>query len=799
MTITSTREFLNTVITAPEGYFLIAVGGNGHGWNEHFFEWPNQLDNALDLAAHYAPETNVYFSSYLFSDKRSLKDNVVPSRTIQADLDEADPITLPLQPTVLVQTSSGRYQGYWLLNETPLSLEAHEILSRKLTYSIPLCDHSGWPLGRKVRLPNTLNHKYLEGPQGIRISQASLRVYRESDLELLPDVSIVELEQYSDEFLENPPVELPEENIGAYELLESIKSRLPETVHQYMSTKQKDRSTALWHLMCCLFRAGLDRDKVFYLARRSANNKFADLRFHADRELAKDVLRAQQAVLLPQNIRDKIMEVRNARGNTAQKRQFIFGLVRDQMREEGEFLRAHDDPWYVRRDLGKPIPLSVRAHDLHNMLDINFGLNHVEIEHDYVLNSIVAFGMSLPPNAIATSLSHFVPELNSILLHTGKKDVLKITANEIERTVDGSYGIVFVWSISGEPFNPILDGPGVDWAKIMFGNCLDNVVGIPKEQAFAILKTWFLFLLFRSTAVSRPILALLGQPGSGKSTLFRRVYSLLYGKQRALDTVTSPENFDQAVAQDPLVVLDNVDTWAHWLPDRLAQAASTSDILKRKLYYDRDTIILKRQAMVGLTAHNPRFGREDIADRLLILNFERLSHFLPEGDIINTILKMRNHIWGAIVKDLQTVLQTKEPSFEESPQFRIEDYARIGLWIAKALNFESDFVAAINTLKTTATSFLMEEDSILVDTMQRFVEKSKYADTFLSASSLWNELQNYATESDRAAFDKIYKNAVFLGKKLWAMHTALKENFDMEWRFNSDTGARQWRLAKKSD
>lgn len=790
----STREFLNTTITSNEGYLLIAVGGNGSGWREEFFEWPNKIDDALEYAGRFVPETNVYFSSYLFSDRHSTKDCVLPTRTIQADLDEADPLTLPLQPTALVRTSEGRYQGYWILKDEANSLEAHEILSRKLTYSIPLCDHSGWPLGRKVRLPNTLNHKYLSGPQSIVVTQASMRVYREQDLELLPDVSIVELEQYSEAFLDSQ--EEPE--LGPFELLESVRDKIPRVIYDQYKHRQSDRSVYLWALMCSLFRAGLGRHEVFYLAKKGPNNKFEDLRFHGDRELAKDVIRAEVTVKSgDKDIRSNILELRTSKGPISERRRQIFELVRARLREEGEFLRTQqEETWYVRRSLGKPILMGVRSEGLHCLLDIEFNLNATETEHDYTLNSLAAFCNSLPVTGQLATLSYYSSEQNVVLLHTGKKEVLRISPSAIEHITDGAYGVVFPWSLGSEPFNPQLDSDE-DWSEILFGNCLDNIIDMSREQAMAILKAWFMFILFKSESVARPILALLGTPGSGKSTLMRRVYSVLYGKQRSLSSVTTADNYDIAVAYDPLVALDNVDTWALWLPDRLAQAASTTDIGKRKLWTDKDIVTMKRQAMVAITAHNPRFGREDVADRLLILNFRRLDHFLPEGDIINEILRKRNYIWGAIVGDIQQVLRTPMPNVTECPQFRVEDFARMGLWIARALGFEQDFRSAIQGIVGEQKSFILTEDSILVDAIRRFTEASKHVDEYLMPSQLWYDLATVYAQ-DTTAFSKIYKNAVVLGKKLWVMNDALKQQFDIEWKFDHVRGARVWKLNKKS-
>src|SRR5690606_21936002 len=129
---------------------------------------------------------------------------VLPSRTIQADLDNADIRALPRPPAVLVETSPGRHQAYWILDGEPLEPELHEVLSRKLTYGIPLCDHSGWPLGRKVRIPGTFNHKYLEGPKPVKVVSTSENRYSPEEFELLPEVPQHISDAKHEEFITEP-------------------------------------------------------------------------------------------------------------------------------------------------------------------------------------------------------------------------------------------------------------------------------------------------------------------------------------------------------------------------------------------------------------------------------------------------------------------------------------------------------------------------------------------------------------------------------------------------------------------
>lgn len=236
-----TRQFLQAVITTEEGYFCLAFGGNGHGWIEEFFSWPYDLDKIVYRAQEVAEKTNVYFSTYLFEERRSLKQYVLPSKTIQADLDEAIVNDIVLHPSVLVRTSEGRHQGYWVLKDNnPLDPEIHEILSKKLTYSITLCDHSGWPLGRKVRLPGTKNYKYLEGPQDVVVIKSEMRKYSVSDLELLPEVTIVETTLHGEDFIDDIP-DITKIDIGPQELLESIKDAIPPKVYVAYNVVEKDK------------------------------------------------------------------------------------------------------------------------------------------------------------------------------------------------------------------------------------------------------------------------------------------------------------------------------------------------------------------------------------------------------------------------------------------------------------------------------------------------------------------------------------------------------------------------------
>lgn len=799
----NTKEFLQSVVTSSQpGWFVLAIG-NGHGgWLEQWMKWPEDIDAIVERATAQADKANVYFSSYLFKQPSSLKENVLPSRTIQADLDDADVNNLTREPTILVETSPGRHQGYWILDEE-LPLEGHEATSKRLTYSIEQCDRSGWPLGRKVRVPGTKNHKYLTGPKEVRIVKSSERQYSSLEFEGLPEVNPAIVAHFDDNWIESPTGV----SRNALELLNDIQDSIPVKVYIQYSVAQKDRSEALWALMRYAFKCGLTRDQVFTLAKDSANNKFADLNHRADQSLAKDVLRAELANNTGfQDPRQLISDIYKKPHSPRERKEMIFNVVLKHMRDNGEFLHAtNGHAWYIRRDIGRPVALTRFGEALASLLDIQFGLNAVEPETRYVVEGLKAYVSSLPDTAIQSSLTYYDAERKHLLIHTGRKTVLKVTASSVEECIDGCYDIIFPWSQSTDVCTPQYAGD-IDWGDELFGNgtrgfgsSVHNLTNMTDEQGIALLKVWFLFVLFRNIASSRPVLAMIGAPGSGKSVTFKKIYAALYGRHKSIGAVTSMDDFDHAVSREPFVGLDNVDTWEKWLPDRIALSAGTSDVVKRKLYSDSDTIVLKRQAILGVTAHNPKFGREDVADRFLLFTYQRLHHFISEGAILGDILSKRGRIWGAIIKDCQRVLDTAFPNDNEVPQFRIEDFAKIGLWMARAVGCEKDFRSSIGDVVTSQKAFSREEESLLVTVLMTFAEvnsKREGGPKPYTVSQLWGSLESLAT--DRRTFTNAYRNAVALSKKLSAMENSLKDVLDIQLAIDK-LGIKMWLITKKQD
>lgn len=159
-------DFLKRVFGDSEGYLGI-VTISGRKRTEHWFEYPGEMTSITNKVKAWAKQasTNVYFYPALFSDSES-SSSIVSSPVIAADLDMVSPELVSPRPDIVVESSAGRFQVYWLRkdhgsNLTPLSVSGTITGDTKLK-----------------RLASTRNWKYDNDPWVIReIDPESLDTY----------------------------------------------------------------------------------------------------------------------------------------------------------------------------------------------------------------------------------------------------------------------------------------------------------------------------------------------------------------------------------------------------------------------------------------------------------------------------------------------------------------------------------------------------------------------------------------------------------------------------------------------
>lgn len=806
--MTALREFLSNVITTDEGNFLLASGYNGT-WKEHWFKWPAQVNEIISTSQKLAAaKQNVYFSAHLFSEQHSTKTNVLDTRTIQADLDSAEVYNLPVKPSYVVETSPGRYQAYWVIqpkDDEEVTSVVVEELSRKLTYAIPDCDRSGWSLGHRVRLPDTFNYKY-DNPHPIKVVQTNPRRADLEDINALPDLEPQQKESLDKDnaWIDQLHVEI---DVPPTRMMKELadEGKISKRIYRHYNTTSQDRSVELFALCTELLRAGCGRELTYWLAYNSANNKFKD-RYNGVKDLRKDILRAEsKATKSSLNLKSTIQAIRKnaSLGTSGERLDQISALIIRDMSMEGTFVHTKSDSlWYIPKATGRPITITMRGRPITVLLNLKYGINRSNRDFDYILSNLISHVTNLPQTADIQHTCFFDENSDSLYLHLGGRDVLTITKDSLYTAVNGDNDIIFGSRSFQDPIRVDLEHADSQWYRTIFDSSLEFIIVPNKEQARALLACWFLMVLFRSIAATRPILTILGPPGSGKSTLMYLVYKILYGQGRSLADLSSRPDYDLTVANSPMVAFDGLDTFIPWLPNALATSTSITEIEKRELYSDIDLIKIRRTAVVAVTAHNPKFLREDVVDRLLVMQFRRREGgFGYEKELEKRIYSQRPKIWGGIIKDVQRILNTHIPHESEAPPLRMKDFAILGLWFSRALGFEQDFISAITSIQGNQQGLVIEEQSVLVDALTLWLRTQPATEEYVAPSRIWRGIQAaLGTNTIQSReFNKAYRNEVVFSRRLMTMQPALRSVFDIESDWSKQTGSRVWRIRKKAE
>jgi hypothetical protein len=162
--------FFRAVFGAETGYLFISTLDRQlqkqdptKGWKDRSFVYPVQLKDIL----HYVTVSDtlgldVYVAAQLYKEPNSRqKKHVKACPSAWSDLDTASPYGVDPEPSIILQTSPGRYHGFWRTPQTMEPTQAEE-LSRRIAYAHHRegADLGGWDLTQVLRVPGTRNQKY---------------------------------------------------------------------------------------------------------------------------------------------------------------------------------------------------------------------------------------------------------------------------------------------------------------------------------------------------------------------------------------------------------------------------------------------------------------------------------------------------------------------------------------------------------------------------------------------------------------------------------------------------------------
>lgn len=153
------RQFWDGITMAD--YPSYGIFAFRHRRTKKFVEKPMQItgfakSNGL-LAKFNRWDWDQYFCPNMFFESKRKKEFARDTRLAWCDNDEADPFAFSPNPSVVWETSQGRFQSLWIWNAVHAPAKSEEY-SRRLTYRHH-GDDNGWPVNKLLRIPGSINHK----------------------------------------------------------------------------------------------------------------------------------------------------------------------------------------------------------------------------------------------------------------------------------------------------------------------------------------------------------------------------------------------------------------------------------------------------------------------------------------------------------------------------------------------------------------------------------------------------------------------------------------------------------------
>lgn len=279
--------------------------------------------------------------------------------------------------------------------------------------------------------------------------------------------------------------------------------------------------------------------------------------------------------------------------------------------------------------------------------------------------------------------TYWSADTNQLFVSLGGPEVYVISGKDkIETAYNGQCGHMFITNPGGNYVVPDFETDQQDaWDNLIndlsFTKSMD-APATPDEQK-ELLKAWLLSYFFQELMPTKPILSLIGSPGSGKTTAIRRVLRILEDpKADVLGIPTDKQDaFRSSIEKHRLLVIDNLEkSGAWWMVDMLNKLATGNHIEIRTLYKTNETHTIVPKCFVALTAVNIPFSDETLFSRLLVLELEKLVEPLPEHLLQRQIAEHGAAIWADLMRKLGMVVEVlAEGKMVKAPtQSRLVDF-----------------------------------------------------------------------------------------------------------------------------
>ena len=456
----------------------------------------------------------------------------------------------------------------------------------------------------------------------------------------------------------------------------------------------------------------------------------------------------------------KIVEAIKNGGNT-KKDQIVDAIVKGLI-SWGYFIHSQDgDLFYFDRLHYKMY--SIGSDDFKSLLSFRYQINAQETAFKFLVEKVKSLAYESGQRVQIYRFSHYDEKKNKLYVYNNNHKIYRLDGNSIEILNNGDDEVLFCHNPIHEPIDcniPNKYNGLCDTFIFKYAN-LDET-SIPKEEQIFILRMWLWSLFFPELLPTRVILLCCGPKGSSKTTLLQLIGRLLFGQNFNVTSIDKEDAFIASICGNYFVAFDNVDGKVEWLQNNLARIATGQHIPRRKLYTTNDEIVYKPNIYIALTSRTPKFKRDDVVDRLLLLQTITLESNKPYKFLINQVEEHRQEMWADILYQLNSIIkQLPNTPSPEIVNHRMADFAVFCLRIAEILGCKEPCEQALEKMRNVNKEFMFDGDP-LPDCLLKWLSEKSNIGREISAAPLLVELKTIA--GPESGLD--YPSAISFGKRI---------------------------------
>ena len=435
-----------------------------------------------------------------------------------------------------------------------------------------------------------------------------------------------------------------------------------------------------------------------------------------------------------------------------------------------------------------------------NVLSRLYGVNATTNEGKYVLeeirNHVHNYGFDREVHD-----RFFFDRLNGVLyIFDRYNGTYALDGHQITHMPNGAHEVFF----RGRTNRPIpADRIVFDATKVQEGTLVEDMIAqipfsnsgsLDIDEQRLLLQLYVYSIPFQSILQTKPILTFMGEKGSGKSFALRSIGKFVTGKEFELTHVSDEPGYQVAAANNFLIYLDNIDKPQKWLLDALATTATGITFSKRKLYTDDEEITLEPGCFLGLTIRDAHHYREDVIDRMLVLNTKRLETFVAEDKLLEDFYQNLQAIWMEYMHSLNKVVRVvnAQGGCRTTTTHRMADWAVLSMMIGLALGYDVEAIDILHSKLDQEKASLILRDDPLLSCIVWWMTSHRNQGQWVTGSELHDAFKGRDGYKDR------YKSAIGLGKRMKNIQAELKRYFDMEAKMNTSKKTWEYRFPRHS-